>query len=133
VTIRVPAHGYSGLPCYAVVPWVPAVAEVRPKPRRLVGWKEILEVSIAHGGPTSSSWLRQLCKERNAPVKVWRGMAAVADEDRFVWWLEGLRVPIGLTRAGREPGADARGQAERERRQGRARAKRKGGAAQKGA
>ena len=105
VTVRVPANGYTGIPCYAVVPFVPLVAEIKPKPRKLVGWKAILEVSVAHGGPSSDSALRRLCKLRNAPVRVWKGMAAIVDEDRFVWWLDGLRVFI----AQEAPGQTKRG------------------------
>ena len=72
-----------------------AVAPV-PPPRKLVGWKEILKVSALHGGPTSETRLRNACRARGAPVYVWRGMAAVADEQKFIVWLEGLRVPIQL-------------------------------------
>lgn len=68
----------------------------RPKSEKLVGWKAILAVSAKHGGPGSENRLRSLCRKRGAPVHVWRGMAAVADEQRFIVWLEGLRVPIAL-------------------------------------
>jgi hypothetical protein len=71
-----------------------------PKSKRLVGWKELLAVSVEHGGPGSENKLRALCRKRGAPVGVWRGMAAVADEARFRLWLDGLRVPIGLEPVG---------------------------------
>ena len=73
-----------------------APGEERPRTRKLVGWKALLEVSVANGGPGSENRLRDLCRKRGAPVHVWRGMAAVADEQRFLVWLDGLRVPIGL-------------------------------------
>jgi hypothetical protein len=97
VTVRVPVLGCSPLPWYAFVvgPPVVVVAEARPR-RKLVGWKALAKVSAEHGGPGSENRLRDLCRARNAPVRVWQGMAAVADEEQFVVWLEGLRVPIAL-------------------------------------
>lgn len=99
VTIRVPVHGFTSLPCYAVVPYVPTV-EIKQRSRKLVGWKAILEVSVAHGGPGSENRLRDLCRARGAPVYVWKGMAAIADEQLFRLWLDGLRVPIALEPVG---------------------------------
>ena len=71
-----------------------------PKSKKLVGWKALVEVAVEHGGPGSENKLRALCRKRGAPVHVWRGMAAVADEARFRVWLDGLRVPIGLEHVG---------------------------------
>ena len=96
ITVRVPVEGYSPAPWYAVAVGAPVVVKVEPRPRRLVGWKALQEVSAEHGGPSSRAALWELCRARNAPVYVYNGMAVVADEQQFVWWLSSLRVPIAL-------------------------------------
>jgi hypothetical protein len=86
---------------YENAPPQPATPPEPAAPERIYNWKDIIEVSRAHGGPTTEQHLRWLAKKRGCPIYAadcggTTGTVMVRDKKDFIRWLDDRFVHMSL-------------------------------------